>query len=197
MGNETAVPIAVTGYLYKYFFLFYILFVTIGLLNILTGIFVHVAMQSSVMNREITIDEALSNRDNMVKEVTELFLEADADGSGVLSWREFEEFIQDEKIKAFFMTLELDISSCSKIFHLLDVSGDGTLSAHEFVEGCIEMRGMARKVDITLLQRENAALSKPLDAISDETQQVSQQLSEEIARLSQELLTKPLRIKSA
>merc|ERR1712232_62985 len=165
-------------------------FVTFGVLNVLTGIFVHVAMQSSLLNREIATDEALANRESIVKEIIELFLDADKDGSGSLSWTEFDEFIQDEKIKAFFMSLELDISSCSKIFTLLDASGDGTLEAHEFVEGCIELRGMARKVDITLLQRENAALSKQLDAISDETNKVSQQPSEEIACLTQELLMK-------
>merc|ERR1712232_266251 len=172
-------------------------FVTFGVLNVLTGIFVHVAMQSSVMNREIAIDEAISNRDSIVKEVIELFLEADTDGSGALSWSEFEEFIQDEKVKAFFMSLELDISSCSRIFHLLDSSGDNALDAHEFVEGCIDLRGMARRVDITLLQRENAALSKKLDTVSKE---MSQQVSEEIARVSQDLLAKSqsqVRIKSA
>lgn len=56
------------------------------------------------------------------------------------------------------MALELDMSSCQRIFHLLDSSGDGMLEAHEFVEGCIEQRGFARKVDITLLQREFNAI---------------------------------------
>merc|ERR1712110_361859 len=181
--NDVSEPIRETGFVYKYFFLFYVLLMTFGVLNVLTGIFVHVAMQSSVMNREIAIDEAISNRDSIVKEVIELFLEADTDGSGALSWTEFEEFIQDEKIKAFFMSLELDISSCSRIFHLLDASGDGVLEAHEFVEGCIELRGMARKADITLLQRENAALSDKLEAATKD-------MSTEIARLCQDLVAK-------
>merc|ERR1712226_36382 len=156
--NDVSEPIYETGVAYKYYFLFYVLFVTFGVLNVLTGIFVHVAMQSSLMNREIAIDEAISNRDSIVKEVIELFLDADTDQSGALSWTEFEEFIQDEKIKAFFMSLELDISSCSRIFHLLDADGGGSIDAHEFVEGCIELRGMARKVDMTILQREIKAI---------------------------------------
>ena len=39
----------------------------------------HVAMQSSLMNREIAMDEAIHNRDSIVKEVIELFLDADTD----------------------------------------------------------------------------------------------------------------------
>merc|ERR1712232_409685 len=140
---------------YQAFFLAYMLFTTVGLLNILTGIFVNVAIQLSAMNREIAIDEAIANRDSIVKEIVELFVEADVDGSGSLSWREFQNFVQDERIKAFFMALELDMSSLSTIFELLDTSGDGRLEALEFVEGCIKLRGGARKVDVTLLQNEN------------------------------------------
>jgi len=162
---DVAEPIIETGFFYRCLFLFYVVFMTIGLLNILTGIFVNVAMQSSAMSREIAVDEAISNRDAVVKEVIELFLEADEDGSGSLSWEEFEEFIKDEKIKSFFMALELDMSSVSRIFTLLDTSGDGKLEASEFVEGCIELRGMAKKVDITLLQRENAFLLEKMGSV--------------------------------
>jgi voltage-gated sodium channel len=162
---DVARPIMKAGYVYKVYFLCFILFVTIGLLNILTGIFVNCAMQASAMNREIAIDEAIANRDSIVKEVVELFLEADSDGSGNLSWDEFENFIQDTKIKAFFMALELDMSSAGNVFHLLDESGDGTLDAQEFVQGCIAMRGFARKVDISLLMRNNALIMEKMEKI--------------------------------
>jgi hypothetical protein len=160
--NDASEPIEMTNWYYKWYFLFYVLFVFMCLLNVLTGIFVNVAMQATQMNREIAIDEAIQNRDSIVKEVIELFLEADTDGSGALSFDEFQEFLADEKIKAFFMALELDMASSTRIFHLLDESGDGSIDAHEFVEGCIDLRGFARKVDITLLQRE---FHKKLDTI--------------------------------
>jgi hypothetical protein len=165
--NDASGPIEPIQWYYKWYFLFYVLFVMMCLLNVLTGIFVNVAMQATAMNREIAIDEAIQNRDSIVKEVIELFLEADTDGSGALSFQEFQEFLNDEKIKAFFMALELDMSSCARIFHLLDESGDGTLEAHEFVEGCIDLRGFARKVDIALLQRENKSIEKKLDGICE------------------------------
>jgi hypothetical protein len=166
--NDVCAPLEVTYGYYKYYFLFYVLFMIMCLLNVLTGIFVNVAMQATSMNREIAIDEAIRNRDSICKEVVELFLEADVDASGGLSFAEFEDFMQDEKIKAFFIALELDMSSCSRIFHLLDENGDGTLEAHEFVEGCIELRGYARKVDFTLLQRENKAVLDKLENIASD-----------------------------
>lgn len=129
------------------------------------------------MNRELIMDEAISNRDSTVKEVIEIFLEADVDGSGALSWMEFQEFMNDERIKAFFMSLELDLSSISRIFNLLDPDGDQSLDPQEFVEGCIELRGNAKKVDVTLIQRE-------LNDISEKLDKVTKELSEGIVNVS-------------
>jgi hypothetical protein len=160
---DVARPLIKVGLLYKLYFLIYILFVTVGLLNILTGIFVNCAMQSSAMNREIAIEDAIYKGDCVVKEVVDLFLEADEDNSGTLSWAEFEIFIKDRRIKAFFMALELDMSSAGNIFNLLDESGDGMLDANEFVQGCIAYRGYARKVDLTIMMRDFALIFQKID----------------------------------
>merc|ERR1711957_609982 len=106
-------------------------------------------------------------------EIVELFVEADVDGSGSLSWYEFQEFVQDERIKAFFMALELDMSALSTIFQLLDTSGDGKLEALEFVEGCIKLRGGARKVDVTILHNENSIVMEKLESLEQSLKSLS------------------------
>jgi voltage-gated sodium channel len=162
---DVAQPIAAIGPFYKLGFLVYILFVFFALLNVLTGIFVNVAMDSCAMNREIAIDAAITNKENIVKEVVDLFQEADKDRSGSLSWEEFEEYIQDEKIRAFFMALDLDVSSARRIFSMLDTSQDGELEIHEFVQGCINLRGGAKKIDISLLENESSLILTKLKRI--------------------------------
>merc|ERR1711896_41227 len=92
-----------------------------------------------------------------------LFLEADADGSGSVTWEEFHAYLQDEKIKAYFMALELDMSSVVRIFDLLDVDATGELELVEFVEGLIRLRGDAKMVDMWALQKDNAKMSDQLD----------------------------------
>jgi hypothetical protein len=176
---DVAEPILEVGWLYKCYFLFYILFVTVGLLNVLTGTFVNAALQSAAMNREIALEEAISKRDSIVKEVIDLFLEADIDGSGSLTWDEFEDFIQDTKIKGFFMALELDMSSAGTIFNLLDESGDGALDAQEFVQGCIALRGFARKVDISQLAKNQKML---LEKVSNLERAILPECDEDIVQ---------------
>merc|ERR1719181_1449732 len=93
-----------------------------------------------------------------------LFLEADEDKSGTVSWDEFQMYLQDEKIKAYFMALELDMTSVMKIFDLLDTSGDRELELHEFVEGCIQLRGNAKMVDMSIMKKD---IHKTISKIED------------------------------
>ena len=135
---EVSKPIGYLGSFYKYVFLLYLLFVLFALMNILTGIFVHVAIDSCKMNREIAIEAAIANKEMLIKEIVQLFHEADKDCSGTLSWQEFHDYMQDEKIKAFFMALELDMSSAGRVFDIIDVMRDGELDICEFVQGCVD-----------------------------------------------------------
>merc|ERR1711971_178650 len=94
-----------------------------------------------------------------------LFMEADTDRSGTLSWDEFLEFVGDEKIMAYFMALDLDMSSAGKIFHLLDKEKIGELELETFVDGCIKLRGSAKMVDIATVQAQNTKLMEVVDEL--------------------------------
>mmetsp|Transcript_92157 Transcript_92157/g.173695 ORF Transcript_92157/g.173695 Transcript_92157/m.173695 type:complete len:131 (+) Transcript_92157:3-395(+) len=96
----------------------------------------------------------MKHKENMVKEMVQLFLEMDEDDSGTLTWDEFQEHLRDEKVKAYFMALDLDMTSVKRIYHHLDHGGKGVVTLHEFVEGCIRLRGTAKMVDITSLQEQ-------------------------------------------
>mmetsp|Transcript_9489 Transcript_9489/g.15361 ORF Transcript_9489/g.15361 Transcript_9489/m.15361 type:complete len:93 (-) Transcript_9489:26-304(-) len=52
----------------------------------------------------------------------------------------------------------LDMSSIEKIFDLLDQEKTGELSVHDFVEGCIRLRGAAKMIDISVMQADYAAM---------------------------------------
>lgn len=160
-----AEPICAIGFTYVFFFLLYISFVMLGLLNILNGIFVNAALQSSAMNRELAIDSVIVKRESMIEDMVALFLEADSDQSGTVSWEEFKLYLQDEKIKAYFMALELDMTSAMKIFELLDADRTGELELVEFVEGCIALRGTAKMVDFAVMQREYKGIGEKVDII--------------------------------
>jgi len=152
--SDVAEPLVNLGPLYTFFFLLYISFVLFGLLNILNGIFVNAALESSEMNRELQVNRMLSQRDHMVEDMVNIFLEADKDNSGTVTMKEFEDYLEDERVKAYFMALELDLTTIRKIFALLDEENKGELGIVMFVEGCIRFRGAAKMVDIQMMQKE-------------------------------------------
>merc|ERR1719174_1613416 len=115
------------------------------------------------MNRELAIDSIMCKRETMIEDMVNLFLEADVDQSGTVSWEEFQTYLQDEKIKAYFMALELDMTSVVKIFDLLDNDATGELELVEFVEGCIKLRGNAKMVDFAALQLDQSKMNDKLD----------------------------------
>merc|ERR1719343_1553159 len=86
-----------------------------------------------------------------MRKVKEFFMEADADHNGTLTWEEFEAHMQNTKIKAYFQTLDLDVSQAHLVFELLDIDNSNEVTVDEFLEGCMRLKGHARSVDLNLL----------------------------------------------
>merc|ERR1712039_339692 len=99
-------------------------------------------------------DAQLRQQDKLVKEVMRLFIEADSDNSNSVSWEEFESFMADEEIRAYFMALDLNLTSCERIFNYIDQDGSGHINLQQFVEGCLQLKGNAKMVDVTLLNQD-------------------------------------------
>jgi len=163
-------PLSKAGGWYEFVFAVYICSVLFGLLNIVSGVFVHVAMQSSQMAREIAVDLAMAKKETLVKEIVEAFMEADQDKSGSLSWAEFHEYLADEKVQAYFMSFDIDVSCAEKIFNLIDTDQTGEVDLEEFVIGCLNYRGHAKSVDMTIMINRTREMDVRLKAIEKNMQ---------------------------
>merc|ERR1712032_252228 len=71
---------------------------------------------------------------------------------GALRYEEFETHINDEKIKAYLHTLELDVTQIKLLFKLLDTDQGGEVDLQEFVSGCIKLKGGAKTLDLAFLK---------------------------------------------
>lgn len=132
-------------------------------MNVLNGIFVNAAVQSSRLNRELATDNQMRERTKLVQQIAHLFFEADRDNSGNLSWDEFLDFMDDEEVQAYFLALDLDMSSLDKIFVLLDKDDTGNIDLMEFLDGCLRLKGVAKTVDIVMLKNELDHIARTLE----------------------------------
>merc|ERR1719410_1343867 len=75
--------------IYRCLWTFYIVFVVIGVLNVLTGIFVERACEFSSLDKDLVVQSEMKRNENFLVEMQKLFDEADTNGSGRVTWQEF------------------------------------------------------------------------------------------------------------
>jgi len=138
------------GEVYFGMFAFHIVFCTVGLLNVVTGIFV----ESAVMTR--TQDELVQSfkedLQQTTDEATRIYKMAmgpnETEG---MSLQCLEKHLNHPWVRAYFSGLEVDPNEAHIIFTLMDTDGSGALSLAEFVSGTLKMKGHAKGIDMLSL----------------------------------------------
>jgi len=153
--SELYSPLAHLHWVYGAVFLFFVYFCVFGVLNIVTSVFVDATYQATLSDRNHVVQSELDRNRMYMNSCREFFLAADKNTSGDLTWEEFEEYLQDEKVRAYLATLELDESQAKVLFTLLDVHEENAVSVDEFVQGCAKLRGDAKSIDVNMLLYEN------------------------------------------
>jgi hypothetical protein len=146
--------------LWSFFYSFYIALFTFAVLNVVTGVVVDKAMSTAADDRDNVIHEELNKQMTFMEDVRVIFSEGDDDGSDDLTYTEFKKHLNDVRVQAYFSALELDISDSESLFNLFDTEGNGTVSQTEFLEGCLKLKGNARKVDVATLNHTSAQLAR-------------------------------------
>jgi len=152
---ELMLPLKSINVIYQLVFIFYIYFVVFGVLNVVTSLFVDSVYQVSKQDRDIVVQDELTRNKMYAHNIQMFFYEADKDSSGMLSWEEFEAHLADERVKAYFATLQLDTSQARALFMLLDVDETNAVEIDEFVGGCMRLKGDAKSIDVNMLLYEN------------------------------------------
>lgn len=122
----------------------YIVFMTLAILNIVTGVFVEAAMKRSHHEKNLF----------MINNLRELFYKLDLNRNGTIAYTDFLGHCDDPRLRTFLRDIDLDVSEAKGLFQLLDKSGCGIIDADEFLSGCLHLRGPARALDMHLLMRE-------------------------------------------
>merc|ERR1711879_3769 len=98
---------------YGVIFLMFVLVSIMGIMNVITAIFVENACNISSIDRDFAIMQHLRVVEGDVQETISLWHELDSEGLGHVSMERFTEFFTDERVIAYFSTLEIDVSEPS------------------------------------------------------------------------------------
>merc|ERR1719456_41703 len=110
--------------------------------------------------------EEINARHDWIQEVQKVFLKADSGHDG-LDVHEFQSYVQDEAVQAYFRRIGLNVEQDNAIalFELIDFDQDGKLDLDEFVEGCSQVVGQARQLDMARLKHETRVVKSMLSDI--------------------------------
>eukprot|EP00930_Biecheleria_cincta_P039865 TRINITY_DN27363_c0_g1_i1.p1 TRINITY_DN27363_c0_g1~~TRINITY_DN27363_c0_g1_i1.p1 ORF type:complete len:630 (+),score=127.58 TRINITY_DN27363_c0_g1_i1:248-1891(+) len=147
-------PLMKVSMWYFALFIFYIGFSVVGLFNVVTGVFVDGAV--CCRTGDEVVQSYLDDLKNTSAEIKSYFKEADTDGSGHLSFREFDNLMKQPAVKAYFAGLDIDPEEASVLFTILDSDRDKEIAIDEFVNGTMKMKGAASKLDLVALMYDSS-----------------------------------------
>jgi len=158
-----------TGHTAVVVFIFFIAFAYFAVLNVVTGVFCQSAIESTQHDREMVVQNVITNKKLYVEKIKQLFKGMDGNDDGCITLTEFEAHLEDEQVIAYFESLELATTDAWTLFKLLDQDKTNGIDIEEFVMGCIRVKGNARGIDMAKLIQENQWMSKRITTFMSET----------------------------
>eukprot|EP00437_Effrenium_voratum_P046692 CAMPEP_0181537152 /NCGR_PEP_ID=MMETSP1110-20121109/75199_1 /TAXON_ID=174948 /ORGANISM="Symbiodinium sp., Strain CCMP421" /LENGTH=622 /DNA_ID=CAMNT_0023668705 /DNA_START=60 /DNA_END=1926 /DNA_ORIENTATION=- len=183
------------GELYFCMFLFYIGFCLVGLLNVVTGIFVDSAV--TTRTEDEVVDSYREDLQRTSDEVQRIFHSADVGDSGRLTLEAFSRCLkQNAWVAAYFAGLDIGADDAGTIFTLMDTNGSGDITVEEFVQGTMKLKGHAKSIDIFAIMfdmtRLGLQVQKLCSLVEDQFRDVKRMVEPE-RPLTRKRLFKPLK----
>lgn len=147
-------------------FVVYIMFTSMAMMNVVTGIFVD-SVLTSAKNDQNTI--LLSNAKEIFNQLH---------GSS-MSRDEFVKNVREPQMQRFMRGIDVDPSDAEHLFSLLDVEESGLINSEEFLTASVRLREPAKGLDTAMLLREvrkMAVRMKDLEDITDHMGVSSEQM---------------------
>jgi len=151
--GELSEPIMAAGLHYYCLFVLCICFLTLAVLNILTGIFCANAVEAAESDRENITYMAAKQCASFKDDCRELFMSIDDDGSGTINHDEFSRHMCRPEILAYLGALELEIADAEMFFRLMSQnSPHGEVDIAMFLDGCLRLKGNAKMLDVQAMR---------------------------------------------
>ncbi|CAK0857203.1 unnamed protein product [Prorocentrum cordatum] len=178
--HELTTPLQGTGNIWwVMLFLVYITFVYFFVLNVVTGVFCQNAIEGAQQDLDLTIEAQLREKQVYADRLKLLFEEMnqDCDPEEGLTAADIHEQMEKPKVQSFFKALDIDAKQTWKLFKVLDSANSGAISLQDFVEGCLQMKGSATRVDVESLKWEIRAANRRAVLTADRIAELLEQIS--------------------
>lgn len=155
----------------------YVSFSMFAVLNVMTGTFCQFAIDSASRDQELMVESLQSTNKRQVDMINNLFASFETKTparpqtqEGTVPKRvslyDFESNFKRDEVSSLFQVLDIHAPDAWTLFKLLAPRGQDNLSSEEFVEGCMRLKGSAKKTDLAIMMHEQRRLKKKMENIS-------------------------------
>lgn len=156
------------------FFLPLLMFLSIGLMNLVTAVLVEHALEHASQEAELARSTQKQQIKSTLPDLLEVFQGLDTDGSGTLTRQE----LADVPVSALPPNVleNVSVDSMEELFEMLDVDGGGTLTQDEFLEGLLSLLLLDVPIWAIQLQKQLVQLHKTVTPINEMSMHMTEDL---------------------
>ncbi|CAJ1368128.1 unnamed protein product [Effrenium voratum] len=165
---EPLQPLREVSELAVFCLLLYVVLTVFAVLNVVTGVFCHTAIESATADKEIVVMSQMQKQAAQVSALREMFKEMDKDGSGVVSVEELKGALGSEKVSSFLESMDIATTDVWTLFMIIDQDQNGLIDIDEFVNGCMQLHGPAKSIQLARMSHENKVTRQSIKKLINE-----------------------------
>lgn len=174
---EALDPLRTISSLAAFAFIAYVFLSIFAILNVVTGVFCHRAIESAQADKEIAIMKQMEWKEGQLRALKGVFIEIDDDGSETITSEELEAAMNKPALMHQMESMDISTRDLRTLFRIMDSDGSGEISFEEFIDGCMHLQGAAQSLQVEDFRRDFRFLCKDVAKIGSELAQVRRQLS--------------------
>jgi len=129
-------------------------FAVIGVIN---GVFIQETFNVAKLDNVVMVRQTLRKARVHESKMHALFTEADRNNDGRIDLDEWKQVCQDEWVKIWLASQDLDVRDAEALFGMLD-DGDGIITSEELIRGVARLKGPAGSMDLLKLMEDVRAV---------------------------------------
>jgi len=168
--SELAEPLGQRSEWFRLFFILYVSFVTFGMLNVWSAVFVSLVGHFVHQHQEERLHDAHVANASAVEELRQLLNQENTREDGLISLRRVQKILIGNGAE-LLEKLALDMDQVTGAFRLLDAEDKGIASIDEFMCSLVQLKGNPNSIHVSTLMYENRRILMRLTKISELCQQ--------------------------
>eukprot|EP00435_Cladocopium_sp_Y103_P012730 s2250_g3.t1 len=173
----------------------HIIFTTIAVLavvNVVTGVFCTTAMESAAADKEIATMKQLKKKNAQLQDLRNAFEEIVDAESNTVNIGDFEKAMRSDKFRHFLESMSISTEDISTLFTIMDSDQSGLIDLEEFVQGCMQLHGPAKSLQLAKMSFENKITRQAMKSMATSLMEVRSQLERMTPRKRRSQLGQPL-----